>query len=76
MVAHQQKMQIPDKQNSKLKRISIEELRTNPFNVDRTDEELEKQADTLLELSLILYGLYMQSREDSNTHFQEGSIAV
>jgi hypothetical protein len=53
-------------QKVKPSRLTVEELRTNPYNTNLTDEELEQQADTLLELSIILYNLYSQSTSESS----------
>ena len=43
-------------------KLTIEEFRKYPGNENLTDEELEKQSNTLLELSLILYELYQKEQ--------------
>jgi len=51
--------------NPPLRKLSVEELRTCPGNEHLTDEQLEAEANSLLELAIILYKYYQQSEESA-----------
>jgi len=45
-------------------KLTVEELRKYPGNENLTDQELEQQSNTLLELSLILYDIYQKEQSE------------
>ena len=51
---------------SQLRRLSIEELRQYPGNENYSDEELDEQSKTLLELSIILYRYFQTTQHDTS----------
>ena len=52
-----------DISGNQLRRLSIEELRKYPGNENLSDEQLDEESKTLLELSIILYRIFQASEK-------------
>ena len=63
MEAQQCEMVLREEKINEVK-LSIEELREVPGNENLSDQELQFQADTLHQLSLLMYDLYVNHRAE------------